>query len=64
MTDLQTHIQICIAMKRERLLSNQQIRVVWHIASEHGDEITLEDFIKAISPHTTTTNTIQPIKKE
>jgi hypothetical protein len=60
MADLATHIQICVALKKERLLSNQMVRIIWHIANEHGEETTLEDFIKAISPPTTT-NPVEPI---
>jgi hypothetical protein len=63
MTDLASHIQICVAMKKERLLSNQMVRIIWHIANEHAEETTLEDFIKAISP-ATTTNSVERIKKE
>jgi len=63
MTDLATHIQICIAMKKERLLTNQQVRIIWHIATEHSEDIDCEDFIKAISTPTTT-NIVEPIKEK
>lgn len=49
MTNLTTHIQICQALKKERLLSNQNVRIIWHIAKCHEQEVTMEDFIKAIS---------------
>ena len=61
--DLPSHIKVCIAMKKERLLSNQMVRIIWHIANEHAEETTLEDFIKAISP-ATTTKTEETLKKE
>jgi len=64
MTDLASHIQVCIAMKKERMLSNIMVRIIWHIAAEHGEEITLEDFVKAISERPTTTNIVEPLKKE
>ena len=64
MTDLATHIQICIAMKKERLLSNQQVRIIWHIATEHSEDIDCEEFINAISKSATTTNTVEPIKEK
>jgi len=63
MTDLATHIQICIAMKKEHLLSNQNVRMIWHLVEDHAFETTCEDFIKAISPPTTT-NTVEPIKEK
>jgi thioredoxin-related protein len=54
MTDLATHIKI---FKELRYIPNYNfIKMLWHIATEHGEETTLEDFIKAISPATTTTD--------
>ena len=64
MTDLATHIQICIAMKKEHLLSNQNVRMIWKLAEDHAKEITCEDFINAISKSPTTTNTVEPIKEK
>ncbi len=53
MTDLPTHIQICKALKKERVLNNQSVRIIWHIVECHAQETTMEDFIKAISERET-----------
>ena len=62
MTDLATHIQIFKALGYIQN-RNALIRIVWHIATEHGHVITMEDFIKAISSPTPT-NIVEPLKKE
>ena len=61
MTDLETHINIFKALG---FIANRNalIRIVWHIALEHGEEISMEDFINAISKPTT--KTVEHIKKE
>jgi hypothetical protein len=58
MTDLQTHINIFkgLGFVKHR---NAIIRMVWQIATDHGKEISCEDFIKAL---TTTTNPVEPIR--
>lgn len=63
MTDLQTHMQIFkgLGFVKHR---NAIIRMIWQVATEHASEITLEDFIKAISSTPTTTDAVQPVKKE
>jgi hypothetical protein len=62
MTDLQSHINIFKALGFIEHRNNL-IRIVWHIATEHAEETSLEDFIKAISL-ATTTNTVEPIKEK
>jgi UV DNA damage repair endonuclease len=61
MADLQTHIQIFKALP----IPNKRvfIKLIWHIATEHGKEISLDDFIKAIS-YLPPTNAVQPLRKE
>jgi hypothetical protein len=63
MTDLQTHIDIFkgLGFIKHR---NALIRMVFHIAREHPEIKDAEDFIKQISEKTTTTNPVEPIKKE
>jgi len=51
-------------MKKEHLLSNQNVRMIWKLAEDHAKEITCEDFINAISKSATTTNTVEPIKEK
>lgn len=59
--DLQQHIEVMRNVKLFQLGWRNAIKMIWHIASEHGKEISVEDFIKAISaPTTTTTNEVQP----
>ena len=59
MTDLETHINIFKALG---YIPNRNalIRIVWHIATEHGHVITLEDFINAISKPATS-KIVEPI---
>jgi hypothetical protein len=63
MTDLETHIHIFKALGYIKN-RNALIRIVWHIATEHGLETSCEDFIKAISTPTTTTKIVEPIKEK
>jgi len=45
MVTLKEHIEI---FKKLRITGkNNLIRMVWHIASEHGEEISCEDFVEA-----------------
>jgi len=62
MTDLETHINIFKALGYIQN-RNALIRIVWHIATEHGNVITMEEFINAISQKPTT-NIVEPIKEK
>lgn len=56
MTTLNEHIAI---FQNLRIYPNKNaiIRMIWHVANEHGHEITCEDFIKAI------TRPVEPLKE-
>ena len=48
MVTLEDHIDI---FKELRIIGkNNLIRMIWHIATEHSEEITCEDFIKKTNP--------------
>ena len=46
---LNEHIKIFQNLPFMRGLRNSVIRMAWHLAQEHGEEITCESFIEAIS---------------
>lgn len=62
MTDLPTHIHIFKELRFPN--KNAIIRMLWHFIEDHRTEITLEEFIKAISWATTTTNAVKSLRKE
>ena len=62
--ELKEHIDLMRRLKLFQLGWRNAIRTIWHIASEHGKEISVEDFITAISTPTTTTKPVEPLKKE
>jgi len=53
---LEEHIRIFKALGFKHLTRDATIRMVWHIATEHGEELSCEDFINNISERPTTTN--------
>jgi len=59
--ELKEHIEI---FKKLRIYPNRNaiIRMIWHIANEHAEETTCEDFIKAIS--TPKQVVVEPIKEK
>jgi len=59
MTDLQTHINIF----KELYIPSKVavIRMLWDFIEDHKNEISKEDFIKAISQKTTT-DVVQPLR--
>lgn len=59
MVSLKEHIELFKKLFRFRGRNNF-VRMVWHVANEHAEEITCEDFIKAITKEV---EVVEPIKK-